>query len=90
MAFKMNGWSAFKKDVKMYDGNGEEITVDDSSLGKTYRDENGNKARDYTYTNKDGEKGVDVLYLSKPRGESSWEGKTPTRPTPPIEQNPLA
>ena len=83
MAFKMNGWSAFKKDIKMYDGNGEEITVDDSSLGKTYRDENGNKARDYTYTNKDGEKGVDVLYLSKPRGESKWA-------PPPIEQNPLS
>ena len=74
MAFKMKR-SAFLKDVKMYDGNGEEITVDDSSLGKVYMDENGNKVRDYNYTTKDGKKGIDVLYLSTPRGPSKWENR---------------
>ena len=81
MAFKMKG-SAFLKDVKMYEGDGAEITVDDSNLGKVYMDENGNKARDYTYTTKDGKKGIDVLYLSKPRGPSKWEGKKPPPPPP--------
>ena len=76
MAFKMNGWSAFNKDVKMYDGNGDQITVDDANLGKTYRDENGNEARDYTYTI-DGEEGTDVLYVKPPRGPSEWEDKKP-------------
>jgi|TARA_R110002012_G_scaffold279825_1_gene468227 hypothetical protein len=73
MGYKMKG-SPLLKDVKMYDGNGESVTVDDASLGKAYRDKNGNKARDYTYTGKDGEEGVDVLYMTKPRGPSKWEG----------------
>ena len=78
----MNGWSAFNKDVKMYDGNGDQITVDDTTLGKVYRDENGNEARDYTYTTKEGEKGTDVLYLNKPRGESEIkEGEGPNMPS---------
>ena len=78
MAFKMKG-SAFLKDVKMYEGDGAEITVDDSDLGEIYMDENGNKARDYTYKTKDGKEGVDVLYLKPPRGPSEWENKTPPR-----------
>ena len=48
--------SPLLKDVKMYNGNGESVMVDDASLGKTYKDENGNDARDYTYTGKDGGK----------------------------------
>ena len=88
MAFKMKG-SVFLKDIKMYEGDGAEITVDDSNLGKVYMDENGNKARDYTYATKDGKEGVDVLYLSKPRGSSEWEGKKPTRRAPIIEQHPI-
>ena len=75
MAFKMKG-SSFLKDVKMYDGNGNQITVDDTNLGKTYKDENGNEARDYKYT-KDGKEGIDVLYLKPPRGPSEWENKKP-------------
>ena len=75
MAFKMKG-SSFLKDVKMYDGGGSQVTVDDADLGKMYRDENGNKARDYKYI-KDGKEGVDVLYLSPPRGPSEWEDKKP-------------
>tara|TARA_R100000152_G_C6645003_1_gene88342 strand:+ start:304 stop:585 length:282 start_codon:yes stop_codon:yes gene_type:complete len=75
MAFKMKG-SSFLKDVKMYDGNGNQITVDDTNLGKTYKDENGNEARDYKYI-KDGKEGIDVLYLKPPRGPSEWENKKP-------------
>jgi len=73
MAFKMKR-SPLLKDVKMYDGNGESVTVDDTNLGKAYRDENGNEARDYTYTSKDGEEGIDVLYMTKPRGPSELKG----------------
>ena len=81
MAFKMSR-SPLLKDVKMYDGNGDQITVDDTTLGKVYRDENGNEARDYTYTTKEGEKGTDVLYLNKPRGESEIkEGEGPNMPS---------
>ena len=77
----MNG-SPLLKDVKMYNGNGENVTVDDASLGKTYRDESGNKARDYTYTTKDGKEGVDILYITKPRGESEIkEGEGPNTPS---------
>ena len=86
MAFKMSR-SPLLKDVKMYDGNGDQITVDDSTLGKVYRDDNGNEARDYNYTTKDGEKGVDILYITKPRGESEIEeGEGPKTPSDrPIE-----
>ena len=74
--------SPLLKDVKMYNGNGDQITVDDTTLGKVYRDENGNEARDYTYTTKEGEKGTDVLYLNKPRGESEIkEGEGPNTPS---------
>ena len=80
MAFKMNGWSAFKKDVIMYNGNGEKVTVDDANLGKVYKDENGNDARDYTLP----KKGTDILYIKPPRGPSKWEGgKPPPRPPKP-------
>ena len=82
--------SPFKKDVKMYDGSGQEVTVDDTSLGTEYLDDNGNKARDWNYTNKKGKKGTDVLYSKPPRGPSKWESKKPTRRIPPIEQNPSA
>ena len=77
--FKMEGWSAFTKDVTMYQGDGTKITVDDANLGETYRDENGNKARDWTYI-KNGKKGTDVLYMKPPRGESPYEGKEVKKP----------
>ena len=76
MGYKMKG-SPFLKDVKLYEGSGNQITVDDKTLGEEYMDEHGNKARDYSYTNKDGEKGTDVLYLSKPRSEGPKEPKNP-------------
>ena len=87
MSYKMKG-SPFLKDVKMYNGNGENVMIDDTNLGKPYRDENGNKARDYTYTTKDGGEGVDVLYITKPRGESEIkEGEGPNTPRDkPIEE----
>jgi len=76
MIFKMKG-SPLLKDVKMYNGNGESVTVDDANLGEAYRDENGNKARDYTYTTKDGKEATDVFYLSKPRFEKEREPLNP-------------
>ena len=86
MAYKMKG-SPFLKDIKLYEGSGSQVSVDDTNLGKEYMDEHGNKARDYTYTTKDGKKATDVFYLSKPRFEGSkWKGgpKTPSdRPIDP-------
>jgi len=77
----MNG-SPLLKDVKMYQGDGTQITVDDSTLSEKYMDENGNETRDYTYTTKDGEEGVDILYLNKPRGKSKFqEGEGPKMPS---------
>ena len=58
--------SPLKKDIKMYDGNGNSVTIDDSKLGKQYFDENGNKSRDH-------ENG-DVLYTKPPRFNQSEEG----------------
>jgi hypothetical protein len=84
MGYNMKG-SPLLRDVKMYNGNGESVTVDDSTLSKTYRDENGNEARDYTYTTKDGEEGVDILYMTKPRGPSEWQGGPDTPRNRPIE-----
>ena len=51
MVFKMKGYSypgtsPLQKDVKMYDGNGEEVIIDDSNLSDPYRDDDGNQARD--------------------------------------------
>jgi len=64
--FKMKG-SAFLKDVKLYEGNGNQITVDDSKLRKVYTDKNGAKVRDYYWINKKGEETSDVMYLEKPK-----------------------
>ena len=43
MTFKMRGFSGFgnspmKKDIKMYEGSGKQIMLDDSVLGKEYLD----------------------------------------------------
>jgi len=87
MAYKMNG-SPLLKDVKMYQGDGSQITVDDASLGGVYTDDDKNEARDYTYTTKDGEKGTDVLYLNKPSNKKPVfeEGEGPNMPSDrPIE-----
>ena len=78
MGYNMKG-SPFLKDIKLYEGGGSQITVDDTNLGKVYVDEHGNKARDYSYT-KDGKKGTDILYLSKPRFEGPKEPKNPEEP----------
>ena len=80
--------SAFFKDIKMYEGDGSIIVVDDSNLGEIYKDENGNDARDYTYKTKDGKEGVDVLYLKPPRGPSEWEGKKPRKRKDFLSKNP--
>ena len=82
--FKMKGYSypgtsPFEKDVKMYDGNGKQVMIDDSKLGEQYLEDDGNKSRDH-------ENG-DVLYLTKPRFNQSKEG--PVLPSDrPIENKP--
>ena len=67
--------SPLLKDVKVYEGNGNQITVDENDLGKTYRDDDGNTARDH--------KNGDVFYLNKPR----FGG--PKEPKMPIPKNPI-
>jgi|10_taG_2_1085330.scaffolds.fasta_scaffold139661_2 hypothetical protein len=71
--FKMKG-STFLKDIKLYQGDGSQITIDDTNLSEVYRDDDGNEARDYTYTNKDGEESTDTFYLDEPRFGKSKEG----------------
>ena len=88
MSYQMKG-SPLLKDVKMYQGDGSQVTVDDASLGKVYVDDDKNEARDYTYTTKDGEKGTDVLYLRKPnyKKPAFEEGEGPNIPSDrPIEE----
>jgi len=58
--------SPLKKDVIRYNGNGEKVTIDDTSLGKEYMDDDGNKAQD--------QKNGDVLYVKPPRFNQSKEG----------------
>ena len=58
--------SPLEKDIKMYNGNGNEIIIDDSKLGKEYMDNDGNKSRDH--------KNGDVLYTKPPRFNESKEG----------------
>ena len=70
--FRMGGYSypgtsPIKKDIKLYEGSGNQITVDEKDLGKTYRDGDGNRARDH--------KNGDVFYLNKPRFGDSTEPK---------------
>ena len=82
MTFKMRGFSGFgnspmKKDIKMYEGSGKQIMLDDSVLGKEYLDEHGNKARDHKKTK-------DVFYIKPPR----FSG--PKEPKMPITKNPVA
>tara|TARA_Y100001951_G_C11225563_1_gene231478 strand:- start:247 stop:495 length:249 start_codon:yes stop_codon:yes gene_type:complete len=82
MSFKMNGWSGYqnspiKKDIKVYEGSGKQIMLDDSNLGKEYFDEYGNRARDHKKTK-------DVFYIKPPR----FEG--PREPKLPITKNPVA
>jgi 4-hydroxyphenylpyruvate dioxygenase-like putative hemolysin len=85
--FKMKG-SPLLKDVKMYEGSGSQITIDDKSLGESYMDEHGNKARDYSYKTKDGKKATDTLYLNKPRFEGSREGDPVVPTRDPLEYTP--
>ena len=63
--FKMKG-SPFLKDVKLYEGSGNQVSVDDANLSDVYKDDDENEVRDYTYTTEDGEEGIDILYLNKP------------------------
>ena len=61
--------SPLKKDVKMYNGNGEQVTVDDKELGKSYYDENLDvNWRDHNFKDTDGKKQHQILYENKPGG----------------------
>ena len=86
MAFKMKG-SPFLKDVKRWDANGDQITVDDSTLSDPGMDDDGNKTIRYNYIDKSGNKAYDILYKNKPRGKSKIkEGEGPNMPSDrPIE-----
>ena len=64
--FKMKG-SPLEKDVKLYEGNGNQITVDDSKLSEVYTDESGREVRDYHWTTKEGEETSDTMYLKDPK-----------------------
>ena len=64
--FKMKG-SPLEKDVKLYEGNGNQITVDDNKLSEVYTDENGREVRDYYWTTKEGEEASDTMYLKDPK-----------------------
>jgi len=74
MAFKMKG-SPLYKDKKVWNWNGEQVTVDDSTLTETKKkfDEFGNETIKYNYTDEDGNPASDILYLNKPRKESPWQ-----------------
>lgn len=89
MSFKMRG-SPLLKDVKRWNANGEQITVDDSALSPTDEpmDDYGNKTIKYNYIDKSGNKAHDILYENKPRGESEIkEGEGPNMPSDkPIEE----
>ena len=81
MSFKMKG-SPLLKDVKRWDANGKQITVDDSTLSNPGMDDNGNETIRYNYIDKGGNKAYDVLYKNKPRGESEIkEGEGPNMPS---------
>ena len=89
MVFKMKG-NPLLKDVKKWDANGEQITVDDSTLSPTDEpmDDYGNKTIEYNYTDKDGKPASEILYLNKPRKEKEiQEGTGPKMPSDrPIER----
>ena len=82
--FKMKG-SPFLKDVKKWNANGEQITVDDSTLSDPDMDENGNKTIKYNYIDKSGNEAFDILYEDKPRGESKWKDEPIVPRNRPIE-----
>ena len=89
--FRMKG-SPLLKDVKMYDGNGNQVTIDDSTLSNPDMDNFGNKTIRYNYIDKSGNKTYDILYKNKPRGESEIkEGEGPNMPSDrPMEyKNPI-
>ena len=87
MAFEMKG-SPLLKDVKKWNANGEQITVDDSALSDPDMDDYGNKTIRYNYMDKSGNEAYDILYEDKPREENKKfkEGEGPKMPSDkPIE-----
>ena len=81
MVFKMKG-SPLLKDKKVWKWNGEQITVDDSTLSGSNIDDLGNKTIEYNYIDKDGNKASETLYKNKPRKEKPAfeEGEGPKTP----------
>ena len=72
--FKMKG-SPLLKDKKVWKWSGEQVTIDDSTLSptKTTYDDFGNKTIKYNYKDEDGNPASEIMYLNKPRKESSLE-----------------
>ena len=81
MSYKMKG-SPFLKDKKVWKWNGEQVTVDDSTLSGSSMDDFGNKTIEYNYIDKDGKKASETLYENKPRKENIEfeEGEGPKTP----------
>ena len=86
MVFKMKGSpmhrnfgiSPVKKDIPMWDGNGNKVIVDDKELGKSYYDKDLDvNWRDHNFKDADGKKQHQILYENNPEG--SKEG--PIRPS---------
>ena len=71
--FKMKG-SPLLKDVKRWNANGDQITVDDSTLSDPDMEDDGNKTIRYNYIDKSGNEAFDILYPEKPRFGGSKEG----------------
>ena len=89
MGYKMKG-SPLLKDTKVWKYNGEQVTVDDSTLTKTGKkyDDYGNKTIIYNYKDKDGNPAEEIMYLDEaPRKEKEIkEGTGPKMPSDrPIE-----
>ena len=88
--FRMKG-SPLLKDVKMYDGNGNQVTIDDSTLSNPDIDNFGNKTIRYNYIDKSGNEAFDVLYKEKPRFGGSRKGDPVVPSDRPIDvERPLA
>ena len=90
MAFRMKG-SPLLKDVKRWDANGDQITIDDSTLSDPDMDDDGNETIRYNYIDKSGNEAFDVLYKEKPRFGGSRKGDPVVPSDRPIDvDRPLA
>ena len=73
MLYALTLMSPLQKDKKMWDGNGNQVIVDDKELGKkSYYDEDlGVNWRYHDFIDKDGKEQQEILYENKPGGEKN-------------------